>query len=90
MASFGPVVVVSPKPFCGLILYLLYYFKDVLIQLFVVYRTIVAVDIRILLRQACLDVLDVNAACLSPCFKQTTDVFWAIQMTLACRLRAPA
>ena len=72
------VVVVSPELFRGLVLGLLYYFKDVLIQPFMAYRTIVAVDIRILLRLAWLDVLDVNAACLSPCFKQTSDVFWAI------------
>ncbi len=51
----GPVVVVSPEPLRGLILGLLYYLKDILIQPFVVYCTIVAVNIRILLRLAWLD-----------------------------------
>ena len=72
------VVVISPEPFRGLILCLFYPFKDVLIQPFVAYRTIVALDIRILLRLAWLDLLDVNAPCLSPCFEQTTAVFWAV------------
>ena len=51
----GPVVVVSPELLRGLILGLLYYLKDILIQPFVVYRRIVAVDMRILLRLAWLN-----------------------------------
>ena len=58
--------VVSPEPFRGPILCVLYRFKGVLIHPFVPHREIVALDIRILLRLAWLDVLDVDAPCLSP------------------------
>ena len=42
------------------------------------YCAIVSLDIRILLRLAWLDVLDMNAARRGPIFEQTTDVFWAV------------
>ena len=45
-----PVVVVSPEPIRGLILCLLYSFKNVLIEPFVADRAIVALDVGVLLR----------------------------------------
>ena len=56
----GPVVDVSPEPFHGLILSLLYRFKDVLIQQFVPHYAIVAVDIDTLQR---LDWRDISRQC---------------------------
>ena len=56
----GPVVDVSPEPFHGLILSLLYRFKDVLIQQFVPHYAIVAVDIDTLQR---LDWHDISRQC---------------------------
>jgi len=77
----GLVVVVYPEPFRGLILCLLYRFKDVLVQPFVAYRSNVTRNVRVLLRFPWLDVFNANAPRLGPCFQQPTDVFWAIVNT---------
>lgn len=62
----GSVVVVSPEPFCPPILCLLNRLKDVLVQLLVPHRAVVALDISVLLRLARLDVCYGDAAPLSP------------------------
>ena len=54
----GSVVIVSPEPFGRLVLSLLDGFKDVLVQPFVPYRAIAALDVGVLLRLARLDVCE--------------------------------
>ena len=48
--DIGSVVIVSPEPFGRLVLSLLDGFKDVLVQPFVPYLAIVALDVGVLLR----------------------------------------
>ena len=62
----GSVVIVSPEPFGRLVLSLLDGFKDVLVQPFVPYRAIVALDVGVLLRLARLDICDADATVLGP------------------------
>ncbi len=57
---------------------LLYRFKDVLIQSFVVNRAVVTLDIGVLLGLAGLDVLDVDAHPLCPYHQLAADIFWAV------------
>ena len=82
MAMLGRSLFVSPEPFRGLILCLLYRFKDVLIQPFVAHRAIVTLDIGVLLRLAWPDVCDVNVPRLSPCFQKLPDVFGTVIDTI--------
>ena len=78
MAMLGRSLFVSPEPFRGLILCLLYRFKDVLIQPFVAHRATVTLDVDVLLRFAWLDVCDADAARLSLCLEQPNDIFRAV------------
>ena len=59
-------IVVSPEPFCGLLLCLLNGFKYVLPQPFSANRAIVALDIGTLLRLSGLDIFKPDAPFLSP------------------------
>ena len=72
------VVFISPKPFRGLILCLLYRFTDVLIQPLVAHDAIIAFDVRVLLGLARLDVFKPDVALLSPSHQRATDIFQTV------------
>ena len=74
----GPVIVICPEPFCGLILSLLYRFKDILVQPFVPNRAVVAFDIGVLLGLAGLDVFDGDTTPRCPLYQQAADIFGAV------------
>jgi len=83
------VVVISPKPLCGVTLRLLYAFDDVLIQPLVPDGAVVRLDVSVLRWLAGLDVLDGNPMFLSPFRQLFADVFRAIVDPDGSRLAAP-
>jgi hypothetical protein len=65
-AHVGSLVVVRPEPIRGLFLRPLNSFKDVLIQPFMPDRSVVSLDISVLLQPAGLDVRQSDIVLLSP------------------------
>ena len=78
MPMFGRSFVLNPEPLRGEVLSLLDAFDDVLVEPFMPYGAIVALDSGVLLRLAGLDVLDGNPMFLSPFHQLFTDVFRAV------------
>jgi hypothetical protein len=73
----------------GVILCLLDAFDDVLVEPFMPNRSVVALDVGVLLWLAGLDVLDSNSLFLSPYQQFATDVFWAVVEPYGAGLAAP-
>jgi len=62
MPILGRSLLLGPEPFRGEVLCLLDAFDDMLVQPFMADRSVVALEIRVLLRLARLDVLDADVA----------------------------
>ena len=77
-AHIRAVVVVSPEPFCGVILNLLDCCKHVLIQPFMPDRSVVTFDIGVLLRLSGLDMLQGDTSVFGPLRQAAADIFRAI------------
>ena len=72
-----------------MVLRLLYCFKDVLIQPFMANRSVVTLELGVLLGFAWLDIFDGDAAFLGPLHQQTTDIFRPVVHANPLRFAAP-
>jgi hypothetical protein len=85
----GPIIVVSPEPFCGVFLGLLYTFDDVLVKPFMPDGSVIALNVGILLGFARLDILNADMMFFCPSQQFTAYILRVIIDPNSRRLATP-